>query len=376
MAVLATSCATTTTRVWLPPSPEEQAAAAEGGGDETAEKDRPAADPGLEAAPGPLPQEADGHDPADAPGAPVTRLSLCRAPADGQEELVDRTRRRLYETACAATLWFDGLFGDERHLPEARNVSGYAEVGTLGSEFEGAKVRGRFNLRATFPNLEERVEAFFGREDQDDFIRDRREGPALRSQFLELRGNDGWLTGLGYRLPGTARARTDFRVGAKLRTSPEIFVQARHRRVWFFGERSLLHARETVFWTNRDGWGSTTGLDFDRILTSRLLFRWGNVGTVSEATKGLLWRSAWVVFQNLGRQKALAYEAFVRGETAAPEPLREYGIRSIFRQPVFGREWLFGELILGYSWPRTDPGRPREGSVTVGVGMQMFFGQE
>jgi len=376
MAVFATSCATATTSVWLPPSPEERAGAAEEEDESGALTTLSTPEPGLQDPSEQPPEDAESPEVAGTPEAPGTGLSLCRAPADENDELVDRTRRRLYETACAASLWFDGLFGDERHLPEARNVSGYAELGTLGSEFDGTKVRGRFNLRASFPNLEDRLEAFFGREDQEDFVRDRREGPALRSQFLDLQGKEGWLTGLGYRLPGTARARTDFRVGAKLRTSPEIFLQARHRRVWFFGEQSMLHVRETVFWTNRDGWGSTTGLDFDHIFTSRVLFRWASVGTVSEATKGLLWRSAWVVFHNLGRRRALAYEAFVRGETAASEPLREYGVRSIFRQPVFGRDWLFGELILGYSWPRIDPGRPRESSITVGVGVQMFFGQE
>ena len=104
----------------------------------------------------------------------------------------------------------------------------------------------------------------------------------------------------------------------------------------FVGDRVVWRLRETVFWENRDGFGSTSSLDFDRVLSQELLFRWGAVGTISEATDGIAWRNAVVLYRNLQDSRAVAGELFWRGETAAEVRLREYGARAIFRFPLRG----------------------------------------
>jgi hypothetical protein len=194
--------------------------------------------------------------------------SICRQLGSADEELIDEAHRKLYETLCGAALWFDGLFGErnEATVASARGVSGRLEISGLNSEYEGSKFRVRGNVRVDFPNLDNRFNAFIGRDDEDDFIRDRTEGLALRSQFLDFADENRWLAGLGYSLPGTYQQRTDFRVGGKLGSEPEIFVQGRLRKNWFINERNLWHFRETLFWTNRDGFGATTSFDFDHVL--------------------------------------------------------------------------------------------------------------
>ena len=189
----------------------------------------------------------------------------------------------------------------KRPIASARGVSGRLEISGLNSDYEGSKFRVRGNVRFDFPNLDRRWNAFVGRDEPNDFIRDRTEGLALRSQFLDFADENRWLAGLGYSLPGTYQQRTDFRVGGKLGSEPEIFVQGRHRRNWFIDDRNLWHFRETLFWTNRDGFGSTTSLDFDHVVKRTMLLRWGNIGTISEATDGLEWRSAMLLYQSLNR---------------------------------------------------------------------------
>ncbi len=332
--------------------------------------------------------QSGGESAADEPATPAAKETSstpaapqrsyrepCREEASDGADTADETRRRVFETTCGAALWFDGLFGEAQHVAAARSTSGRIEVAALGSEFEGAKVKAKFHLRFQFPNLEQRLHAFFGRDQDDDFVRDRNEGLALRSQFSELESDDRWVAGLGYALPGSYRTRTDIRVGARGSSQPEVFVQGRFRANLAAGERNLWHFRETIFWTNRDGFGATTGFDFDRVPSPMLLFRWGNAATFSEATDGVDWRSALVVYQNLGERRAIAYEAFVRGETEAEVGLREYGARSIFRHPLLGKSWLFGELVVGYSWPQEERDQPREGSATVGVGVELLFGR-
>ena len=302
-------------------------------------------------------------------------IGPCRDSAADSELFIDEARRKLYETLCGAALWFDGLFGERNNIATARRTSGRFEISGLNSQYEGTKARTRGNIRFDFPNLDNRFNAFLGRDVEDDFIRDRNEGLALRSQFLRLETNERWLAGLGYGLPGSYKQRTDFRIGGKLGQEPEIFVQGRHRRNWVINDRNLWHFRETLFWTNRDGFGSTTSFDFDHVVTRTLLLRWGTVGTVSEATDGLDWRSAWLLYYNLPRARAIAFEVFIRGETANEVPLKEWGTRVIYRQQLLRRDWLAGEVVTGYSWPRFEREDERQGSYTFGLGVEILVGK-
>lgn len=307
------------------------------------------------------------------PAEPVRLRDLCRQAPEG--EMLDEARRLLEQTFCGATLWFDGLFGGEPDLESAREVSGRVELATLYTEFEGLEVKGRLRLRYDLPNLERRVNLFLGRDDRDEFIEDRREGFAIRSSVFGLETQEKWLAGLGYSPPGRWRNRVDFRVGGRVKSSPEVFAQARYRRNVFVGTRNVWRFRETVFWENREGFGSTTSVDFDRVLRRDRLFRWGNIGTFSESTEGVAGRSAVVAYRNLRRLRAVAGELFVRGATQAEVKLQEYGTRAIYRQPV-GKPYLFGELIVGYTWPRFERDQPREGSAMLGLGVELLFGRE
>jgi hypothetical protein len=304
------------------------------------------------------------------------RKSPCAEPAADEEQMIDAARRRLYQTVCGAALWFDSLFGEQSHVAAAKNAYGRLELSAIDSQYWGFKERIRFDVRVRFPNIDERLDAFVGRDNEEEFVEGRSEGFALRSQFRNFEREDRWVAGLGYGLPGSYAKRTDFRIGGKGGREPEVFAQGRHRRNWFLGDRALLHFRQVLFWTNRDDFGATISLDFDRVVTSDLLFRWANIGTWSETTEGLDWRVAGIFYQNLGEQRAIAYEAYARGETDEVVPLREYGLRTIFRKPIRGREWLYGEIILGYGWVRELLTEPREGSYSVGFGVELLFGRE
>jgi hypothetical protein len=323
--------------------------------------------------PVPRPPEPLAVAAAPAPAPPGLR-GLCRQGGSGPEPFLEDTRRWLAETFCGATLWFDGLFGGEPSIENARSVSGRVELSTIYTEAEGVDPKARLRLRYDLPNLERRINLFLDRDDREEFVEDRREGLAIRSSVFGLEDEDEWLAGLGYTPPGRYFQRVDFRVGGKVKSAPEVFVQARWRRNVFLGERSVLRLRETLFYENRDGFGATTGLDADRVLGRDLLLRYSVVGTFSEAADGVEWRSAFVLYKNLGEGRALAAEAFSRGETEAPVELREYGTRLVYRRPLGVKRHLFGELIAGYTFPRKDWQTEREGSAMLGFGLELLFG--
>jgi hypothetical protein len=234
--------------------------------------------------------------------------------------------------------------------------------------------KARLRVNYDLPNLERRVKLFLGRDDEDEFVQDRREGLAIRSSVFGLESQEKWLAGLGYSPPGRWAGRVDFRLGARIKTASEVFVQTRFRRNYFLGDHTVWRLRETVFWENRDGFGSTSSVDFDRVLRRDLLFRWGTVATVSESTDGAAWRNAAVLYRNLSGARALAGELFWRGESGAEVRLREYGGRAIVRFPLRG-QMLMGETVFGYTWPRHFREEPRKGSAMLGFGIELLFGR-
>jgi len=307
-------------------------------------------------------------DPAPGP------FERCRM--DGEKDVVvlDHTSEVLHETVCGASLWFDGLFG-ERDLAAARRARGRLEVSTRNSEFEGQETRVRFDARVKLPALERRLSAFVGRDNEDDVARDRSEGLGLRSQAEELNQVEDWFAGLAYALRETYGIRSEFRVGVRGLRPPKAFVQLRNSYVPYEDDDNRITLRATPFANNLDGAGFTGSLDFDHALAPSRLLRWGSVGTVTEENNGVEWRSAVVLYQSLLEFRAIAFEVFERGATAAPEPLLEYGVRVVYRHPLFRRR-LFAELVPGYSWPRVDPALPREGSAGFTFGLEMPFGRK
>jgi hypothetical protein len=333
--------------------------------------------PGQESTP-PASHPANEADTEQVAAQPSLRR-LCRQDTEshGKEgektPALDTMRQRIAETFCGATLWLDGMFGDAPNIENAQAVSGRIKLIAVNSEFEGTDAKLRLRIKYELPNLEQRLNLFLGREDESDFVEDRHESFPVLSSVFGLTEEEDWLAGLGYSPPGKWRQRFDVRVGGRLDSSPEIFVQGRMRNNIFVGESAIWRFRQSVFWENRDGFGLTSKAELDRILFSNLLGRWSTVATISEATDGVSWRTSGLLYHNINSKYAMAYQAFVRGATNHEVPLREYGGRVVFRRPL-NRQWLFGEIIAGYSWPQDRLDQPRTGSALIGLGIELHFG--
>lgn len=303
------------------------------------------------------------------PPEEINAFTACAKRARRREILLDTASRRLLQTVCGAALWFDGLFG-ERNLNAALKSYGSIEVSTAYSEFEGSQTRVRFDARVQLPAMHQRLSLFVGIDNEDDFVRDRTEGNALRSR-RRAGDRDAFLAGLGFVAASTDRFQSEFKVGARNVRAPQAFVQNRLSFLAYSDKRNQVVVRLTPFWNTDDRDGVTGSTDVDRAIEEAFLLRWGNVATLTRASFD--WRSALILYQNLVGSRALAYEVFIRGATGALEPVGEYGSRVIYRWPVY-EERLFFEGVLGYSWPRNDPTLERQGSADVGLGVEMPFG--
>lgn len=323
-----------------------------------------------------VPEPGPASRPEDDAEAQVPAASgFCNQNPPEDEALVHSTRRNVEELMCATTLWVDGLFGDRYNVRNARDTHGHIELSHNWSEYFGHKTRLRLDVNFDLPNLDERYSGFIGRDDTDAVESDRADTSALRARFPQVENRDEWLAGLGYSLPDRRSLRMDFRVGVSNLRLPKLFVQGRLRYNAYSDEHNLVHLRATPFWNNREGFGLTVGADLSHLLSPNRLLRWGTVGTRSEESDGLSWRSALTLYQGLPRKFGVAGELFARGATQLPVPLLEYGLQTTLRHPLLD-DSLWAQWVLSYSFPRALRSEEREGAFGIGVGLTLPFGEQ
>jgi hypothetical protein len=151
------------------------------------------------------------------------------------------------------------------------------------------------------------------------------------------------------------------------------YAKATYRHNFIFDDATALRARQTVFWRDSRGFGETTEIDFDRLVTPRLLIRFDNTATLAEDEERIEWASALIAFQSLGARRAISYSGFVTGIANTDVPVRDFGFELRYRRQTF-RKWLFLELRSSLTWPKETLEEEREINPGVGIGFEMYFG--
>ncbi|THU04623.1 hypothetical protein E9531_03475 [Lampropedia puyangensis] len=260
----------------------------------------------------------------------------------------------------------DGWFGDEP-FDDKGKVSGYVRLNSLWDQREGVKVNARFRLRVGLPNLKDKAYAFIGQDNKDEIVRDQPEAFTREQMLLResRRGDQSFFAGLGYDF----QDNLDFRVGFRGGLNP--YVQARYRTQWQLSPRDMVYFRESLFWSVKDSFGSTTVVDYEHALTSSLLARWSTVGTITRRTDGFEWQSSVGLIKDFPGIRTASVEALVQGTTGEVD-ISNYGIRTSWRQPVY-KDWLFGKVTLGHFWPKDKVLVSRERAWALGLSVEMHF---
>ncbi|MDY6944173.1 MAG: hypothetical protein SXG53_00520 [Pseudomonadota bacterium] len=310
------------------------------------------------------------------PGEEASPMEICAQPAENHATVLQRVRRSLTVTACASSAWLDGLFGDQIHYDDYHATYGTATVGGLWSDYDGFDPRLRFRARLQLPQWDERVSAFAGRVGEDDYISDT-EGDfyALPTRQFGTLEEESVLLGLGYSSPERTGNDFDAGVGVRVDWPLDPYARARYEIVRAFNERYVFSARETVFWQNTEGFGTTTRINLDRVISERFLLRWSNLGKYTEETLGLEWYSQVTLFQSIGLRTGLAWQAQIEGATDNEVQLTRNVVGLIMRRQLTP-EWLILELRGGVAWPRRRLSEEREASPEVGIAFEMQFGQK
>ena len=321
----------------------------------------------LAQTPDDIPMAAPETPPSDANAAP------CDAKSDGNL-LIDRLHTRLFRLTCSSASWFDGLFGNSRYQEEYQDTHGALYAGSTWSQRNDFDKVLRFHARLNLPNMRQRLHAFVGRVDRDEYVTE--SSNELRALPLAFNNSieDSMLLGLGYNEPLRRRGAFDAGVGARLTWPLDPYVKGSYRYARAVSDRDLLRLRETAFWQNTEGFGVTSRIDWDRVISDDYLLRWTGSATFSETALGVRWYSTATLYQLLSRQRALAVEALARGETRRAAPLIDYGASLIYRQTVL-RSWLWIEARAGVDWPREFPFEQRRSNLNAALAFELRYGE-
>lgn len=323
---------------------------------------------------GPVEQDVDLAARAAAERSLTEDPCLALAPPGvGQDYAwLDEMEYQLRLGGCRSARWIDGLFGQTHDPALYRQVHGNISPSLLWTEYEGLKTRVRFKVDLPLPQMDGRLRAFVGRVDREEFVTERAEPSGALPRQFGATGEEQTLLGLGY---SRSRGRRGFDASAGVRVSTPLdpYLRASYNLVLDAGEHALLRIRPTGFWQQSEQFGVTTRVDYDRDLSRDFFTRLTLSGTYSGRSFGLRGYGNATLFQRLSPRHAIAYQVGVDGETELEVPMREYGVRTTYRQN-FLRDWLVLELRASLTWPREQREEPRKPSWGAGLGFEMVFG--
>ena len=284
-----------------------------------------------------------------------------------EQDLLEQSRTQVRGFSVWLGETVNDWFGDRPFEDGGKVTHGRLGLRNLWRQDEGWDTNVRFRARFDLPNLRDKAYVFIGRQNERELLTDQSEAFTREQLLLEERRKEDQtgFAGVGVAL----RKNLDFRVG--VRGGMKFYTQARYRKQWALTEQDRIEFRETIFWNNKDKFGSTTALDYEHAFTPTLSLHWQNATTISEKTDDFAWGSSLGLFKRFGDDRILSGEMVVTGETGAKENVDEYGVRMKWTQPVY-REWLIGEFIVGHYWPQRED-RERERAWGVGVNLEMRF---
>ncbi len=284
-----------------------------------------------------------------------------------EQDLLEQSRTQVRGFSVWLGETVNDWFGDRPFEEGGKVTHGRLGLRNLWRQDEGWDTNVRFRARFDLPNLRDKAYVFIGRQNERELVTDQSETFTREQLLLEERRKEDQtgFAGVGLAL----RKNLDFRVG--VRGGMKFYTQARYRKQWALTEQDRIEFRETIFWNNKDKFGSTTALDYEHAFTPTLSLHWQNATTISEKTDDFAWGSSLGLFKRFGDDRILSGEMVVTGETGAEENVDEYGVRMKWTQPVY-REWLIGEFIVGHYWPQRED-RERERAWAAGVNLEMRF---
>lgn len=313
--------------------------------------------------------------PGTTPPATPAAESQPQSDQDVPYHWLDRTREVLYGTMWHSAEHVDRWFGSVEDDTVYRQVHGSIAPALLYTQYDGLRTQVRFNMSFPLPQVNERIHAFVGRVDPNEFITERDEPSGAIPRTYGPPTEDQTLLGVGYHQPDKQGSHFDAGAGVRLGFPMDPYVKGSYIFERGRSDSGLFSVRETLFWQNSDGAGETTRFDLERVFKQSLLVRYTLSGTRSQMSEGLRGYSSILLLHGMPDRRAVAFEVGLDGQTQAEVPLHDYGFKAAYRQGIL-RRWLIMEVRTSVDWPKDFRWQHRHASLGIGLGFEMLLGTD
>lgn len=342
-----------------------------------------AADTPAEGAPDPKTTIAPVATPTLPPPAavPVTGDTV-PSPSTGPEaddekyHWLDRARQEVYDAVWHSSMRVDRWFGSaEEENTYQKGAYGSLTPALLWDQYSRFRELLRFSANFPLPAIDQRLHAFIGRVNPEEYISERDEPSGAFQRQFGPATEDETIFGLAFHTPPKQGGYFDAGAGVRISLPMNPYIKGSYVYERGASETGLFSLRETAYWDRPDGFGVTQRIDMERIYDLRWLVRWTGSATEAQFSQGLRGYMAVLAMRGFPDRRAIAVEISIDGATAAPVPLHDYGVKVAYRKAVL-RRWLIMELRTSVDWPRDFVTQHRGSSFGVGIGFEMLFGTE
>lgn len=285
------------------------------------------------------------------------------AKAQEQEDIwLDTMHKSISESVMDSAKWFDNFFAnegaeeDQKALGQVRLRLGWEPRSRDLNEFEA-----KLKVRVKLPHLKNRVDLILSDDEdiRDDKVR------AGRSEQLNRR--DEFTIALRYK--AKPDSGLSHRIGFGRRF--QYFAKSRYRDSIDLSNSVEMRYDASIYYYNRDKFGSDFGLALDYDYSQNTLFRFDNRFYYRDKSEDWLWQHNLQAFYQLNDSSALIYGYYLEGLSKPNYRLDEYLLSIKFRKHT-RREWLYYDIEPFILWRRDE-----NFSASYGVALRIegFFGE-
>ena len=330
-----------------------------------------------------LPAATPPSSPADKPpassnaGADASSRGDAGPPAGlDRYRWLDRTHQQVYEAVWHSSMRVDRWFGSDREeAVYQRAAYGSLAPALLYDQYNHLRTMLRFSANFPLPQLDERLHAFVGRVNPEEYITERDEPSGAFQRQYGPASEDQTIFGLSFHEPRKQDGYFDLGAGVRIALPMDPYIKGSYVFEHGTSEHGLFSLRQTVFWDNRDKAGETSRIDIERIFDLRWLVRWTGSATIAQRTQGTRGYSDILAMRGFADRRAIALEIGFDGESHAQVPLHDYGLKVAYRRSV-ARRWLIMEIRTSVDWPKDFVYQNRNRSLGIGLGFEMLLGTE
>lgn len=309
--------------------------------------------------------------PAAVPPEPTTIV-----PAQKYQWL-DEVRSLVYDTVWKSAMHVDRWFGSQEPDAAYEQASGSIVPGILWDKSRHWQPRFRFIGNVPLPQVSDSLHAFIGRLNPQEFVSESQAASGALPNPYSPYTRDETLLGIQYYQPIHPGVQWDTGLGVPVTLSRfDPYVKGGYLYQVGRASRGVLIWRQDAFYQDsQGGFGVTSRLDLQRLVSPGLLVSWTASTTYAQRSYG--WRSYSTLdaYYSYAPRRALVAQAEIDGATGAAVPVQDYGVKVAYRRSIL-RDWLILEVRASVDWPRYFVWQHRQASPGVGLAFEMEFGSD